>query len=462
MAFSPNGNQLALAIPTGAHAGGDSILVSRADGGEPVTLATLPSAVTGIAWSDPSTIVVVEGATVKSIDLQHRVTTIASLSGTVTLAPDGAHAFVLPAALTSPSATSPGAAPAVRDGQIVDLLSHDTRTISGSSSGVIAFSGDGKTLAWVDRAQDGLRRVHLSSVATDTSRELPTTNQAGDRISELSLSHDGADVAYTLVTSNGSEQVVVARATTGAIVAVAGGNRHAVVFSANADRIALIGPAGLETAPLPAGAASAPLSPGIPAGAQQAIDGFIAAQVSGDTAALRSLSHGLNAVELTPPGLSRGYLISAVRPDTNTVNATARLIIDPAPGSSTTKLTDENITVSRGADTWTVTAVIVPPLGSETAGPHVTHVNSSSDDRQTVVTVSFDSDLQPGSAEKAISVLRDGQGIGGVTVKYDVASHTATVTYATPRSGRTTLTVSTDLADIDGQHLATASTTTLG
>lgn len=459
-AFSPDGRQLVLAIPSAQ--GGDDIVVSHADGSSPTTLTTLSGSATGITWSDRSTVVVAQSGSVESVDLQHRVVPLLTQPGSILLAPGGRSALVLPPAVTSQPTGNPGATPSAPDGVLYGLDTQAQRTLAGSSSGVFAFSGDGASVAWVDRSQ-ATRRLLISAVASDTTRQIPSTNQRGDRVSEVDLSRDAKSVAYIVVRPSAAPTLVIARSDGGAIVGELSTRVHDVSFSPTADRIAMVGPGGLTTAPLPGGASSTPLTPSIPAEAQQTLDTLVAAQVAHDAAALHALGTGpLDLTALTPLGLTRGYVISATQTDGGTVEATARLLIDPATGAAATQLTTEMVTLTLTGGSWKVSGLSAPRLTTEPPGPHVTRVSSASDQRNTVVTVTFDSDLQSGSAAQAISLARGGRPVDGAKVSYDDSTHTATVTYPSPTPGSVTLTVGTGLTDVAGQHMATAYTTSLG
>jgi hypothetical protein len=452
-AFSSGGHQVAFALPRSG-VPGDDIIVAGADGGSPVTLTSTETTVTGIAWSDASTVVFAAGGTVRSVDLQHKVTTLDQLTGTVQLAPGGHWAFLLP-----------DQTPAPADGSLVDLGSGAARTLPGSSSGVVAFSADGSSVAWIDRTQadsaHATRRLLLSATASDSTQQVATLNGPGDRIPELALSGDGSLVAYTVVPAGGGSHLVVARSDTGAVTATLDGGAQDMTFSPASDRLALLvadsaGALTLESSTVP-GAPAPTAAPAIPAEASHLLSRFVAAQVGRDSATLSQLAQGVDAVADTPPGLSRGYVIGAdVEPD-GTIAATARLIIDPPAGSATTRLTDETVTLTLGADSaWHVTALTVPPLTSETPGPHVVHVSSSSDGDHMVVTIGFDSDLDGATVTHAVVVKRHGAAIDGAKVTYDGAARQVVVTLPAQSAGVVTVHVSTDVADIDGQHLAAA------
>jgi hypothetical protein len=493
VAFSTGpGHNLALAIP---QANGTSVItVAAADGSAPTAIwpsAGTPGApVTALAWSGDNAIVFVTPAGIESVDVtSFQVTTLFALTATgsangVVLAPDGADAYVpaadipgltaSPTSPASPAATgtastatatatptptataTPGGAS--ENGYLVDLM--DTAAtptlLPGSAGDVVAFSGDSSLVAWVSAAGDGVPQSVLE-VPTSAPSATPVSipDPPSQAVAGLFLSIDGGEIAYSL----GQDGLEVAATGDGTILGTSSDIPGSLAFSPDSTRIAYVAGGSLWVATIaaPAGTPAVAECPG----AEQVLTQFVSAQVAGDDAALTALSApGVDSTVDTPIGLSRGYAVSAgCDPDTATLTASARLIVDPSGGAAG-EVTDETITLAQVGTSWQVTQLSTPPLHAEGAGPKVLQVAvilspAGGANPETTVLVTFDSDLLPGSITSASLMLEDASGqllqqIGPPT--YDANTRTVTLTIAGTLPDGAVIVVGMSVSDIDGGH----------
>ena len=441
--FGPDG-RLVAAVSDGH--GGSNLVVSSASGTKPTTIADIPSTVTLLTWSTSDTIVFATGSSVSKIShtgaAQTLITLPAGSGPVVALAPGGAYAYVAPASGTG--------------GELVSTADGKNRLLAGSARDV-AFSGDGKSVAWVDRSAP-LARLLTEPVDRDAATSVsPLDPSAG--LSTLSLNSDGTVIAYVTTPASGSAHLVVAQLPSGAPIATAPEAATAVI-SPDGNRLAFISPASggseVEVALLP-GSQSSPSSATVPAAANDTLQAFVDAQVAGDDSALTTVSGpGVDAVGATPKGLSRANIVSAtVQPD-GTVAARVELLIDPTATHSTALLADETLTLARASDSssYVVTAIEARPLHDLAAGPHVVHVGVTSAHGRTVLQVSFDSDLALSTVPGALTVQAGGLSIP-LVFTYDDNTRTSTATLPAGFTGVLNVAADTSLRDINGAALAT-------
>lgn len=438
-ALSPNGLELMAAVPSSA---GTDIVLVPVRGGARTVLASLSSRVLATGWQSADTALVAEPDRVVSVDLQGHVGTVAALpSGTtsVIVAPGGATVF---------------AGSSAADGQLIDLATAAARPLGGSRE-LAAFSGDGKTVAWID-ATGGATRLVTSPVGRAAADSVPLQNPA-DTITGLALDATGARVAFVEQPQGGAGSLQLVALPSGTVIAT-GPWASAPVFSAHGDQLAFISGGNAELASVPGGGSQV-INP-LPDGAAAALAAFVDAQVGGDPTTLSALvTPGLDAVAATPRGLTRAYVISEIANADGTLGATARLIIDASASQPLASFADETLTLAPDpAHTgYLVSAIQVGAVHAEPIGPHVVQVTPSASGKKLVLRIAFDSDLRASTVAGALTVTRRGGGpaLTGTTV-YDEDSRTATITLDVPADTPVTVNVDTSLVDVDGQPLATA------
>ena len=451
IAFSPGGNLLALALPDPA--GGSQITVVQSTGTTSSQIASTSSPVSVLSWASGDRVLYSDGLTIQSAQLsghERPVATLPAGSGQVTaISNGGAYAYVAPASGTG--------------GQLLNLAAGTTRLLEGAGASGVAFSADGKTIAWID-SSGAQPRLMTAPTDRDTPVSVTTLNPTA-HINEVSLSSDGGAIAYTVSGASGPAQLVVAQLPSGAPLAVAP-DAHAAVFGAGAASISFIadvdGTATLESATLP-GASSGATPIQVPAAASATLDAFVDAQVQGDHKTLTTLSRpGVDAFKQAPHGVSRAYIISAATQPDGTVSASVELIVDPA-GHHPTAVADETVRLSPSTDgsSFLVSAIDATPLHEQSSGPHVVHVSTTRIDGALVLQLTFDSDLDQSTLSGAISVTSAGGAALTATTHYDAATRTAVVTLAAPVAGALHIDVSTSLRDIDEQPSAKAFDTTI-
>ncbi len=289
-AFAPGGGALAFAVAD-SH-GGSQITVARTDGTNPTMLAGSANPVVAIAWSSNTRIVYATATGIKSVDVSGATGPAVDLpsgaGGLLQLSPNGQYAYLAPAAGTG--------------GTLLDLNSGLSRTLPGAVSDV-AFTGDSKTVAWVDRS--GATPRLLTEPADQDTQALVSTINPGASLSLVALDYDGTEVAYVLTPASGSAELVVAQLATGSPLAI-GPQTTTAVFSRLGDALAFLqeGPGGTAVQLASVAGVTQPPVGAVPHAAAGALNGFVDAQVSGNSSALSTLS-GLevDAAGQTPRGL---------------------------------------------------------------------------------------------------------------------------------------------------------------
>ncbi|MBV8300718.1 MAG: Ig-like domain-containing protein, partial [Candidatus Dormibacteraeota bacterium] len=449
-AFSPNGTTLATAASDGS--GGSKLVVSAADGSSPHQLADSAAPIIGLTWASDGRIVYATAAAVESIDLTGTPgTAVAATPGygpIASLSPGGAYAFL------TPGSSGAGALLSVADGAVIPLQ---------GSGHVVAFTADGSTVAWVD-AGGGSPRIDTESLPSGTAAQVATLDP-GTPVTGLALSGDGRTLAY-VDGSGSSSRLVLASLPTGAPLAV-GPAPLALAFSPDGDSLALLvgssNGATVQLAPVPG--ASSHLRTGLPPGVAQVIQGFVAAQVSGNAQQMQQLSaSAANAAALTPANLSRAYQIGTVASADGAIEAMVELIVDPSAAQPVAQVADETLTLSQaGTGQYQVATISIGPLHTESAGPHVVSVSSApGSDGTTTLSLSFDSDLNPASVASAVSLLAAGHPLTPSAVHYDVDTRTLTVSVEAGNASALQLVLGEGLQDVDGNALAQPFTTTFG
>ncbi len=501
VAVSPDGFNIALAL-TGPDGGGQ-IVVEGDDGGQANQVwpsgSTAGSAVTALAWDGNNRIVFVTSRGIDEVSLDEQSGQLYAFppGGTdagVVLAPDGRHAFLPasdvigePQSTTTPSSAatstpaasasassasaSPSATPSATyvpspaDGWLYTLSTAGGQIptptqLAGSSNGVVAFSGAGDEVGWVDAGDEAEVATVLEAPVGDPSAIVQVPGAPTEAIDSLALDTHGATLAYGL-DPGGVEIETAAGVVLGSATDVA----RSLAFSPDGAQLAFVAAGSLDVAEVQPGSTTSPAT-SVCQGADQVLSQFVGDQVSHDQTGLTALtaSGTPSAVQLTPAAIDRGYVISsecsggsgAAGP---TLTASARLIVD-ATGSSAGQLTDETVVLGRSQGQWLVTGLSVPPLRSQGGGPHALSVSVTPPAKgalnpESVVTITFNSDLDPASVTAGSLWLETS---GGQTVPllepaaYDPDTRQVTLTISGAVPAGSQIVVGTAISDIDGRH----------
>jgi methionine-rich copper-binding protein CopC len=509
VAVAPDGLYVALAVsqPDGT----STIVVENPDGSSASRVwpsgSTGGAPVTALAWDGSNRIVFVTPEGVDAVDLDDHSSQLyafpagGSASGVV-LAADGQAAF-LPAAdvagqagtgatvspstsatsptgTASPTAPSPSATPTAaypptaEDGWLVTLPTDGTSVptptqLPGSISGVVTFSDAGDEVAWVD-VSGGTSTV-LEAPLSDPATITPISGAPTEGIEELALDAHGATVAYAL--DPGGIEVETA---SGTVLGTSPDEASSLALSTDGTRLAFVAAGSLDVAQVQT-ASTPPGTTSLCEDANQVLTQFVGDQVAHEQAGMATLTapEAPPAGTLTPSSIDRGYVISssctAASATTGpTLTASARLIVDPTP-TSPGQITDETIVLGESdGGGWLVTGLTVRPLRIQGGGPHVLSVSvtppvAGSVNPESVVTVTFDSDLEASSVGGASLWLEtdDGQPLAPVSPPtYDPDTREATLIVAGPLPAGIEVVVGTSLADIDGGQPAASATYPVG
>jgi hypothetical protein len=436
-AYSPDGSLLASAV---ASTGGSDILVSRADGTNQSTLTHSAAPVVAIVWTSASKVEYATAQSVRSVDLSGaEAAVVTDPPGTLAaLSPAGAFAYL------APSGGTPGRLLAVASGAVTVLAGNE-------QAGDVAFSGDGSTMAWIDRSSPN--QVLMAAPMGRTAAAIVSILDAGSGLGPLALNQDGSQVAYDEQLGNGTGRLVVAQLPTGTPIAVGDGASQ-MVFAPIGGTLAVrpmtqqSPTVALDELP----GASGSTGPAVPAAASQVLHAFLDAQVAGNRTALQGLTApGVVNATLPQSGLSRALLIDAVRNSDGTIDAIATVLVDPTSSRPAALAAEERVTLAQSGGSYLVKSVNAAPLHPLTPGPHVIGVTSTEQNGPLIAQVGFDSDLAVASVPGAIIVQNAAGKSVPVTVTYDENTRTATVTVASAPSGAVSVVVGTAIRDVNGQ-----------
>ncbi len=500
VAVSPDGFNVALALT--APDGGGQIVVEGDDGSQANQVwprgSTSGAPVTALAWDGNDRIVFVTSQGIDAVSLDEQSKQLYSFppGGTdagVVLAPDGQYAFLpasdvtgQPASTTTPSevasststpaasaagSASPSATPSATylptsaDGWLVALAAGGGQVppptqLAGSSSAVVAFSGAGDEVGWVDAGGEAEVATVLEAPVSNPNDIAQVPGAPTESIEGLALDTHGATLAYGL-DPGGIEIETAAGVVLGSTADVA----HSLAFSPDGTQLAFVAAGSLDVAEVQPGSTSSPTT-SVCEGADQVLSQFVGDQVSHDQAGLAALtaSGTASAVQPTPEAIDRGYVISSECTGASaaggpTLTASARLIVDPT-GTSAGQLTDETVVLGQSGGQWLVTGLSVPPLRAQGGGPHVLSVSVTPPAKgalnpESVVTITFDADLDPSSVTAGSLWLVSA---GGETIPlldplaYDADTREVTLTVSGAVPAGTEVVVGTAISDIDGGH----------
>ena len=274
--------------------------------------------------------------------------------------------------------------------------------LAGSSSAVVAFSGAGDEVGWVDAGGEAEVATVLEAPVSNPNDIAQVPGAPTEFIEGLALDTHGATLAYGL-DPGGIEIETAAGVVLGSTADVA----HSLAFSPDGTQLAFVAAGSLDVAEVQPGSTSSPTT-SVCEGADQVLSQFVGDQVSHDQAGLAALtaSGTASAVQPTPGAVDRGYVISSECTGASaaggpTLTASARLIVDPT-GTSAGQLTDETVVLGQSGGQWLVTGLSVPPLRAQGGGPHVLSVSVTPPAKgalnpESVVTITFNADLDPSS-----------------------------------------------------------------
>ena len=505
VAVSPDGFNIALAL-TGSDGGGQ-IVVEGDDGSQANQVwpsgSTPGSAVTALAWDGNDRIVFVtsQGIDAVNVSNEHAEQLYPFPSGGTTsgvvLAPNGEYAFLpasdvtgqpgptptattppatataspTPTAVAASTSASPSATPSATyirsaaDGWLVTLATAGGQIpsptqLAGSSSGVVAFSGAGDEVGWVDAGDEAEVATVLEAPVGHPSAIAQVPGAPTEAIEALALDTHGATLAYGL-DPGGVEIETAAGVVLGSTADVA----RSLAFSPDGTQLAFVAAGSLDVAEVQPGSNTSPAT-SVCQGADQVLSQFVGDQVSHDQTGLAALTAPgtPSAVQLTPAAVDRGYVISSECAGGSaaggpTLTASARLIVD-ATGTSAGQLTDETVVLGRSQGQWLVTGLSVPPLRSQGGGPHALSVSVTPPAKgalnpESVVTITFDSDLDASSVTAGSLWLETS---GGQTIPlldpaaYDPDTREVTLIVSGAVPAGSEVVVGTAISDIDGRH----------
>ena len=422
IALTADGTRLLAAIPDGA---GTDLVAMRPDGSHRASLYSDPQSIDAAGWR-------ADGAAV-----------FADSSQLAVLGKDGKPAQLAPRS-SGDSVVIGGGRFATMGTSLVSLSDGSSRTLTGATA--TALSGDGSTVAWLTGGSGGAQSLQISP----TDHDSPSTIALPGSLTGLSsLSLDAAADRIALIAGG---QLVVASLPSGQLLAD-GPSATSLALSADGSRLLTVG-AGDEifsgSVPEASGTITAA---GVPPAADQALQSFLAAQVKGDSTALRALAASNVDTGATPNHLGRFNVITETV-EGREVTAMVRLLVDPAAGSSQAgQAAGERLVLDPATGGYEVTALQIGKLAPLPKGPHVLHAAITPGASGPVLSITFDSDLDRGSVAAAVQ-LSGLAGLGTPAVSYDDTTRTVTVPLPATASGRLMLTVSTALRDINGTPLA--------
>ena len=422
--------------------GGTRIAMADATGAVNVQVAAAVDPSTPLGWINDDAVIFVSGGKLQAVDRIGRTRTLLSTpvhSGdTLVLAPGGRYVYL---------------APKGKPGNVVDLATGRSHALP-AAVGQPAFAADGSTVYWVTTRAG----IHLDSAPSGDgpilSVPVPDLG-SGDQVSDLSVSPDGTQLAYSVIHADRHGELRVATLPTLATLSVSkSGGGQSPNWSPDGRMFTVLGegPNGPEIQTVTA--------PGGPPTVTSAMDGvaqaFLNAQLNQDADAQQAIAPGV-----TLPGVqraTRGEVISVLRTDAGTATALVRLSSDPTATDPVKRQATETLTLRTpaGGGVPRVTAVSVTNAAPAPAGPQLTRVDTRS--VPGAVRLTFDSDLNPVTVPGAVDLLSPGGSSVAVTTNYDPGTRTVTVQPAMAGSlgsGSATVVVSRTQSAIAGTATAT-------
>jgi hypothetical protein len=401
---------------------------------------------TPLGWINDDEVIFVSGGKLRALDRSRRIRTLLPTpvhpGDTLVLAPGGRYAYL---------------APEGKPGNVIDLATGRSHALP-AAVGNPTFAADGSTVYWV---QDRAGIIHLNSAPSGDgpimSVPLPDL-RSGDQVSDLSVSPDGTQLAYSVTRADRHAELRVATLPTLATVAVSkSGSGRSPNWAPGGQMFTVLGTGAngpeIQTVQAPGGSAVV----------TSAMDGvaqaFTNAQINGDPGAQQAIAPGVTLPVLQR--VTRGGVISVLQSDSGTATAIVRLSTDPTVADPVNRQATETLTLHApsGGGLPRVTAVSVTPFAPAPDGPQLTRVDTRS--VPGAVRLTFDSDLNPVTVPSAVDLLSSGGSNVAATTSYDPGTRTVTVRPAMAGSlgtGSALVVVSTALSDIAGTPATTEQT----
>jgi hypothetical protein len=352
------------------------------------------------------------------------------------------------ALVISPGGRYAYAAAAGSVGRLVDLSSGDDHPLPGIV-GEPAFSADGATVVWIDGSSPTPRLASAASSGGPVhTAQLPVS--VGDRISDLSVSPEGGQVAYSVTRTSTATELRVASLSDGQTIGVstagagaspnwARSGRSFTVLSSRPDGTSI----DLVTVPRIAAARTAAV--------EAAAAGFANAQVSADVGAQQALAVPGASLPAAPSATRAAVLWVTPVTDT-TATARIRLTRDARPDDPVIRSVEESVTfvTDPGSGAIQVSTVEVGASSTTPPGPELSGVDTDVTPGSVVLT--FNSDLDPASATTSTIMLstRSGTPIPA-TVRYDPEHRTVAVRPDRSATGPARIRIGTAVRTYDGR-----------
>jgi len=371
---------------------------------------------------------------------------------TLVLAPGGRYAYLRPAN---------GA------GRVLDLSTGTSRPLP-AAIGEPAFTADGAGIVWLARTGSRtMLQYSASSGGPATSAPLPVS--AGDDLSDLAVSPDGSELAYSVSRTDHQTEFRLASLPDGQTLAHAVGLKgESPNWSPDGRFFTVLAQDGrasrIESVPVPSSLSSTTtqgnttsqstttsLSGTLPA----TLTAFTTAQIAADPGAEAWLSEP--GVRLPQPARpTRATVLWSNPGPGGTTTAGVRLTIDPQPGRTTPRQAIETISISAptAAGPGKVRSVSVGPYAPAPAGPQV--LSAGADATTGTARLTFDSDLDPRTVPGGIKVTWAGGVTANASTSYDAATRTVTIRSPQGRPvAPQSVAVTPALRDVNGQAAAT-------
>jgi hypothetical protein len=429
--LSRSGASVAYLSQTG---GGSQIVFADGDGTAENRVSVAVDGGSPLGWINDAEVSFVGGGRLRAVDRAGHVRVLADApvdptKDTVVIAPGGRYVYLRAAGSTSA-------------GEIIDVPTGARHPLPGATDAV-AFSADGATVVWLD----GSTRLATAPSAGGPVLTADLPVQAGDRLSDLAVSPTGSRLAYSVTHPDGRAELRVAALPDGRTVAVSTAGAGASPNWSPSGRMftVLAGGSRIETVAVAAADPSARVA--------ATATTFADAQVGGDPDAQQALAGPDLIRPVLPPVTRAAVLWVAVGAD-GTATARVRLTADGGPAGSAASQAEETLTLDTGSGSGApvVRRVSVEPFRPVPAGPQLARLDT--DAVPGVVSLTFDSDLDPGSVPGAIGLATPDGGTVASTVQYNPLTRTVTLRPASRPGTGVVVRVGTGLRDVYGQPLA--------
>jgi hypothetical protein len=414
-----------------------------ADGvGSPST--TVPAQVdrhSPLGWINDAEVIFVGGGRLRAIDREGRVrilsdTAVNAAQDRVVPSPGGRYVY-----LRSGSGGT---------GRVVDLGANTVHALPGST-GDVAFSADGATVAWFDDST-GTPALDVAASAGGPVLTIALPVVSGQQLSDLALSPDAYHFVYSVATPGHGSELRLSTLPDGGTIAMADGDvGHSPHWSASGNlftvRTVTVGGSRIDTVPVP--------DPDTDRQAE--LEGLAAAFANGEVGADAGAQRALAAADTALPALpavTRAAVLWVTSAPNGTASARLRLTIDPRPDAPTARQAEETLTLGpRPSDgTLAVRAVNLEDFHPAPAAPQIVRCDTES--QPGTVLLTFDSDLDPQTVPSAVRLsTMDGAAVPA-TVSYDAVNRTVVVRPDSTDTTSVLVRVDTALRDVRGQRPA--------